>query len=39
MCGINNTLDNSASYTKLWLGKLQDDEKLIIKASTLAKIE
>ena len=37
MCGIDNTLDNSASYIKGWLSKLQDDEKLIIKASTQAK--
>ncbi len=37
MCGINNTLDNSASYINSWLHPLQDDEKLIIKASTQAK--
>jgi antirestriction protein ArdC len=37
MCGIDNTLQNSASYIKGWLSHLQDNQKLIIKASTQAK--
>ena len=37
MCGIDNTLNNSTAYIQAWLSRLQDDEKLIIKASTQAK--
>jgi len=37
MCGIDNTLQNSAAYIKGWSNIFQNDEKIIIKASTQAK--
>jgi len=37
MCGIDNTLQNSAAYIQGWLTTFENDEKMIIKASTKAK--
>jgi len=37
MCGIDNTLDNSAAYIKGWSSKLKSDDKLILRVSTKAK--
>jgi antirestriction protein ArdC len=36
MCGIDNTLENSASYIKGWLKVLQDDKKFVVQASAHA---
>lgn len=37
MCGIDNTIDNSAAYIASWSKVLKADEKMILKASTQAK--
>ena len=37
MCGIDNTIDNSAAYIQGWSKKLKSDDKLILRASTKAK--
>jgi len=40
LCGVigieNKTIKNSASYIKSWLGKLKDDQKLVIHAAAAA---
>lgn len=40
VCGVvgieNETVDNSAAYIKSWLGKLQDDPKLVVSAAQQA---
>jgi len=37
MCGIDNTIENSAAYIQGWSRKLKSDDKLILRASTKAK--
>ena len=34
--GINNTRENSEAYLKSWIGKLKNDEKLLVSASSQA---
>ena len=36
IAGIDGTVDNSAAYLKSWIGKLKEDNKLIISASAQA---
>ena len=34
--GIDNTRENSEAYLKSWIGKLKNDEKLLVSASSQA---
>jgi antirestriction protein ArdC len=37
LCGIENaTIDNSAAYIQNWLGKLKNDNKLVMMAASQA---
>ena len=37
MCGIDNTIENSAAYIQGWSKRLKADDKMILRASTKAK--